>query len=115
MTMSNAFVWFHNDSQDSDRTETFYAELLGWERSDGPGGMSFLAGAAGPFAEVRAAAGKRPQGWVPYAEVDDVDVATQKALELGGRVVADRMTGPAGDFSIVRDPGGATVALWQKA
>ena len=54
-------------------------------------------------------------GWVPFAEVADVDAATAKATRLGATVLKQKTRGPAGEYSIVRDPGGAAVALWQKA
>ena len=51
----------------------------------------------------------------PTQQVDDVDAATKRAVKLGAEVLKQKTRGPAGDFSIVRDPGGAAVALWQKA
>jgi predicted enzyme related to lactoylglutathione lyase len=47
--------------------------------------------------------------------IDDVAAATKRAVKLGAELLEDQTRGPAGDYSIVRDPGGATVALWQKA
>jgi predicted enzyme related to lactoylglutathione lyase len=72
-----------------------------------------FAGEKGPFAAVGDDEGMI--GWVPYAQVDDVDAATRKAKALGGTVIKAKTRGPAGEFSIIRDPGGAAVALWQKA
>jgi hypothetical protein len=51
--MSEAFVWFHNSSDNPNETSRFYEKLLDWKASDG--------------------------------------------------------------LSVVRDPGGAAIALWQKA
>ncbi len=111
--MSEAFVWFHNNSDKPTESITFYEQLLGWKASDGPGGMKMLARDQGPVAGLGPAEGG--VGWVPFAQVDDVDAATRRAVKLGATVVKERTRGPAGEFSIVRDPGGATVALWQKA
>jgi hypothetical protein len=112
--MTQAFVWFHNSSESPSECTTFYEKLFGWKPSAGPAGMTMLAGTAGPIAAVGA---KEPSvgGWIPYAQVDDVDAATKKAEKLGAKVVKPKTRGPAGDFTIVRDPGGAAVALWQKA
>lgn len=112
--MSNAFVWFHNSSQKPAESTAFYEKLLGWKGGDGPPGMTMLAREGAPVAGVGEAEGALI-GWVPYAQVDDVDAATKKAVKLGAMIVQEKRRGPAGDFSIVRDPGGATVALWQKA
>ena len=109
-----AFVWFHNNSENTVASSEFYSKLLGWKAVDGPPGMAMFAGDAGPIAGIGAKEGKIA-GWVPYAQVDDVDAATKRAVKLGAEVLKQKTRGPAGEFSIVRDPGGATVALWQKA
>lgn len=112
--MSNAFVWFQNNSSAPADTTKFYEQVLGWKASDGPGGSTMFMGESAPISGLNVANGT-VLGWVPYAEVSDVDAATQKAKKAGGVVVQDKTRGPAGEFSIVRDPGGATLALWQKA
>lgn len=112
--MSQAFVWFHNNSDKPHEARAFYEQLLGWKPSDGPAGMTMFAGDQGPFAGLGAREGDAA-GWLPYVQVDDVDAATSKAVGLGAALVKARTKGPAGEFSIVRDPGGATIALWQKA
>jgi predicted enzyme related to lactoylglutathione lyase len=76
--------------------------------------MTMFGGEKGPFAALAAKEGGSA-GWLPYVEVQDVDAATQKAVKLGATVVKAKSRGPAGEFSIVKDPGGASVALWQKA
>ncbi len=112
--MSDAFVWFHNDSDKPADSVTFYEKLFGWKGADGPGGMTMLTRDAGPFAAVMPKKGQ-VSGWVPYVQVDNVALATKNAAKLGAEVLEDQTRGPAGVYSIVRDPGGATVALWQKA
>lgn len=111
--MSEAFVWFHNSSNKPSDSADFYESLLGWKRAEGPPGTTMFAGGKGPFAAV--GEGDGMIGWIPYAQVDDVEAATRKAEALGGTVVKAKTRGPAGEFSIIRDPGGAAVALWQKA
>lgn len=112
--MSETFVWFHNNSEKPSDSVSFYGKLLGWASSDGPPGMTMFTGEKGPFAAV----GKQEAGlvgWIPYVQVDSVDAATKKAEKLGATVVKPKTRGPAGEFTIVRDPGGAALALWQKA
>lgn len=110
--MSNAFVWFHNHSEKPNESIAFYEQLLGWTPTDAPPGLTFFAGESGPFAGIGAKEGKLA-GWIPYVKVDDVNAATRQAVKLGGEVLKDKARGPAGEFSIVRDPGGAAVALWK--
>lgn len=112
--MSATFVWFHNHSEKPADSTKFYKELLGWKPSDGPPGMTMLATEAAPFAGLGGLEGVTA-GWVPFVEVDDLGAATKRATKLGAAVVKPRTRGPAGEFTIVRDPGGATFALWQKA
>jgi predicted enzyme related to lactoylglutathione lyase len=112
--MSEAFVWFYNSSDKPNESTTFYEKLLGWKPSEGPGGMTMFAGEKGPFAGLGAKDGDAT-GWLPYVQVDDVGAATKKAVKLGAVLVKEKTRGPAGEFSVVRDPGGAAIALWQKA
>lgn len=112
--MSTTFVWFHNGSDKPGEAVAFYEKLLGWKSSGGPAGMTMLAQGAGPFAAVMPKNGK-VGGWVPYVQVDNVAAETERALQLGAELLEDQTRGPAGTYSIVRDPGGALLALWQKA
>jgi uncharacterized protein len=52
--------------------------------------------------------------WLPYVLVDDVAAATGKAKSLGAAIVKDvtEVMG-AGSFSIISDPTGAVLGLWQ--
>ena len=112
--MSQGFVWFHNGGGEKVEAQRFYEGLLGWRPVEGPGGMTMLAREGAPFASLGAPQGGAA-GWVPYAQVDELDVATERAVTLGGAVLQPKTRGPAGEFVVMRDPGGATIALWQKA
>jgi len=112
--MSHAFVWFQNSSVKPADSVAFYEKLLGWRKAEGPPGMTMFASADGPFAGVAEREGE-VEGWIPYVRVDDVDQATLKAKRLGASLVQKRTRGPAGEFTVIRDPGGATLALWQEA
>ena len=55
-----------------------------------------------------------PPHWLAYVGVDDIHAATKKATELGAQVVVDVMeVGEFGSMSVVTDPTGATLAMWQ--
>ena len=112
--MSKAFVWFHNNSAKPADSVSFYKNLLGWQAAAGPPGMTMFAAEDGPFAAVAEQEGE-VHGWVPYVQVEDVDKATDKAGKLGAEVLQAKTKGPAGDYAVIRDPGGASLALWQKA
>jgi len=57
-----------------------------------------------------------PSTWLAYVVVDDVKAATEKAKSLGARVMKDvsEVQG-MGWFSIITDPTGAHLGLWQNA
>lgn len=112
--MSQGFVWFHNGTEKQQDAIAFYGGLLGWKETDAPPGMRFFAGEQGPFAAVGEQEGG-VSGWVPYVQVDNVDDATARAETLGATVLQAKTAGPAGQYTIVRDPGGAAIGLWQGA
>ena len=103
--MTQGFVWFHNSNDNPSDSSQFYERLFGWTASAGPGGLTMLAGSGGPFAGV-AQKGAGAAGWIPFAQVDDVDAATKTAVALGATMVNAKTRGPAGEYSIVRDPAG---------
>jgi predicted enzyme related to lactoylglutathione lyase len=56
-----------------------------------------------------------PSGWLAYVNVDDIKAATEKAKSLGGKVVQDvTPVAEMGWMSIITDPTGAALGLWQQ-
>jgi predicted enzyme related to lactoylglutathione lyase len=53
-----------------------------------------------------------PPHWLSYVAVDDAQRATDKAKELGGKVLAGPMSVGPGTMSVIQDPTGAVFALW---
>lgn len=53
--------------------------------------------------------------WIPYVEVDDVDVATDRAVSLGATTVLAPRAGPHGRRAVVRSAGGGDLALWHES
>ena len=100
---------------DQAATGAFYERLLHWrpELIEGRSG-SYLAlelgrGLCGGIVECRT---RRPL-WLPYVEVDHVDKQTERARQLGARVLLEPREGPAGWRSVVSTPQGGEVAFWQ--
>jgi predicted enzyme related to lactoylglutathione lyase len=88
------------------RAMAFYARLFGWrmERIDvGPGS----------YHAVDLGNGVDGALWLPYVQVPDAGEATERAEELGARVVLGPREGPVGWRSVVAPPAGAEIALWQ--
>jgi predicted enzyme related to lactoylglutathione lyase len=100
---------------DAGRESAFYARLLGWrpEQIDTAHGayaaFEIGGGVGGGIVEC----GATPAAWVPYVQVGDIAAATTHAQELGATLRLAPREGPAGWRSVVADPCGAYVALWQ--
>lgn len=111
--MTSPFVWFDNISGDRTSTARFLSDTFGWQQQD-IGSMTMqVNGDNGPFAGVCDALDS-VSGWVPYVEVDDLEAETRKAQSNGADVIAERLDGPAGIATFIRDPGGSVMALWKR-
>lgn len=115
--MSTPFVWFDLTTRgaDADRVREFYAGMFGWSiapfAGDGPY-RALMTDDGRPWAAAVVVDPEADRTWVPYVRVDDLNVATSRAAELGARVVTPATHGPAGTSVTIADPGGAPVALW---
>jgi predicted enzyme related to lactoylglutathione lyase len=105
----NPFVWFDLRTPARDAAERFYGSLLGWQIEDN----GALAAGGEPWGVVAEDPDLPTARWLPYIQVEDLDDATERAVELGATIVQPRTAGPAGFFTTISDPGGAQVALWQ--
>jgi predicted enzyme related to lactoylglutathione lyase len=115
--MSSPFVWFHHNGTKSNENADFLAWLLSWKTSPGPDRTRFVNAQGGPFAALGAAReryGNRDE-WIPFVSVEDVDTETRRALALGATLLREKSRRSAGEFSVIRDRGGAALALWKKA
>jgi uncharacterized protein len=55
-----------------------------------------------------------PSAWLAYVQVDDLKTATSKAKSLGAKVMKEEIeVMGAGKFSIIVDPTGAALGLWE--
>lgn len=94
---------------------SFYDDLCGWrpEQIHTPFGtyvaLALGRGLGGGIVECPT---PRPL-WLPYVEVARVDAMTERARELGARVLLEPREGPAGWRSVVAAPGAGEIALWQ--
>ncbi len=117
--------WVDLATTDPEAAKEFYGALFGWTFDDTPmddAGTIFYSMASLDGHRVAAIAPQQteqteagvPPHWQMYITVDDVEVATQKVSGAGGTVLG----GPfdvfdAGRMSVVQDPVGAVVCLWQ--
>jgi predicted enzyme related to lactoylglutathione lyase len=117
------FSWADLATSDTDGAKRFYGELFGWEAEDLPVGdgafysMCRIGGrsvaAIGALMQDQIEQGIPPH-FNNYVTVEDVDATTGRAQELGATVAAppfDVME--AGRMSVIQDPTGAHLSLWQ--
>jgi predicted enzyme related to lactoylglutathione lyase len=98
------------------RACAFYTRLFGWrtETIDMGCGSYLALGLAG---EIEGGVVERDTEralWLPYVQVADVSVTTERARRLGARVSLEPREGPAGWRSVVAAPAGGEIALWQQ-
>jgi predicted enzyme related to lactoylglutathione lyase len=117
--MANPFVHVELHTSDLARAREFYSKLFGWKLQDAPmpGGGTYtmidVGTGTGGGMTVNQAPGTPPH-WMAYVGVDDIRASTRKAKELGAKVVVDVMeVGEYGTMSVIVDPTGATIAMWQ--
>jgi len=111
------FVWYDLMTNDVAKASEFYGGLFGWqlvEQDMGEFGkyqMIFL-GETAVGGMVAIEAGREiPTHWMAYATVENVDVACERAIALGGRVHMPAMDIPeVGRFAVISDPQGGSIA-----
>ena len=117
--MANPFVHVELATTDLDKSKSFYQSLFSWqlEDMDMGGGMSYTmigVGEGTGGGMMKHPVPGAPSAWLAYALVDDVAAATAKAKSLGATVMREvTEVASYGSFSIIVDPTGAALGLWQ--
>ncbi len=116
LLMPNPFVHVELHTHDVPKAKAFYTGLFDWQLEGIPG-MDYTLikvgdGTGGglmknPLPDV-------PSHWLAYVQVDDVAASTLKAKTLGATIAREVSEVPGvGSFSVLIDPTGAALALWQ--
>ena len=117
--MANPFVHVELNSTDVDKAKSFYRSLFDWQLNDVDmgGGMTYTlinVGEGTGGGMMKQMIPGAPSSWLAYVQVDDIRAATDKAKSLGATVMRDVMAVmDEGWLSIIRDPTGAALGLWQ--
>jgi hypothetical protein len=117
--MANPFVHIELNTSDLRQAREFYGGLFGWELQDMPMGptdtytmINVGEGTGGGM--MKHPMPGEPSLWIPYVLVDNLASATSKARSLGATIIKENEPVPEmGAFSIIRDPTGATLGLWE--
>ena len=113
-TPTNPVGYSELHTTDPARARAFYGELFGWKGDEQPTPMGPYTMFTDILAGLMASRDGMPIGWVPYVNVTDVSASTKRAKVLGAEVLRDCIAIQEGTFSVVRDPTGAVVGLWQR-
>jgi uncharacterized protein len=114
---NGTFCWVDLGATDVPGAKAFYVGLFGWEFEDlsaDEGTYTICRVRGRDVAGVHQHTEEQGTGWSSHISVDDLNATTSRARELGAAVLAEPFDVPgAGRTSVLRDPGGAVVALWQ--
>jgi predicted enzyme related to lactoylglutathione lyase len=105
-------VHWEIEALDPDRLRAFYAQLFNWEIGDGPI-MQIPAGIGGPQPGPAGHLRRSGRSGVTlYIQVRDLHASLLKAVDLGGRVVAEPFDIPGQPtLATISDPEGNPVML----
>lgn len=101
----------------------FYAQVIGWSAEDfdmgGYSDYNMLApdgeGAAGICHPMKDAPAEAIGKWMVYFVVEDVEAASKRCEELGGRIIMPIVHGEGyGRWCFIADPTGAVCALFTR-
>jgi len=123
----NAVAHFEIYADDADKLGQFYTSLFDWTIERVPGMDYRLIKTVETDAKGTPAHGgginggilKRPAGyegraWVNYVNVESVEAATDRAQELGAKLMKGKSAVPGmGWFAMFTDPQGNPFAVWQ--
>src|SRR6185312_1493607 len=112
-------IWTDLSTSDPAAARDFYAKLFGWKVEVNPdpqyGGYA-LAKLGGK--DVAGIGPKQmeqqPSAWMVYIGTPDAEETTKKAQAAGATVIAPLMeVGDQGKMSVIADPSGAVIGIWQ--
>lgn len=120
------FVWYELMTTDPQAAIAFYSDVVGWKtqpfdeagKGDGEPYTMWVA-SQGPLGGVmtlpeEAKKMGAPPHWMAHVEVADVDATVAKVKELGGKVHVPPTAIPkVGRFSVIADPQGASISVFQ--
>lgn len=115
-----SLCWADLNVPDQKAAADFYSQLFGWEMEPSRDGSGYLhiknrgdyIGGIPPAAHQPPGA---PPHWLIYFLVEDCDVSTAKAKDLGAKIYMGPMTmEKVGRITVFADPQGAVSALFQQ-
>ncbi len=116
--MPNPFIHAELATTDLPKAKTFYGKMFDWKTEDFPmpsGTYTLIkVGEGTGGGMMQQLCPSAPSAWMPYVLVKDIDAATKKAKKLHAKIMKEvtEVEG-MGWFSIIVDPTGAMLGLWE--
>jgi predicted enzyme related to lactoylglutathione lyase len=108
------FCWDQLNTTDMTAGAAFYEKVIGWTAKQPTPDMGVFKFGDSMEASLGIVPPGVPAHWMPFILVDNLVDATQKAETLGATVLMGNIdTGDFGRYSIIQDPVGAHIALFQ--
>jgi predicted enzyme related to lactoylglutathione lyase len=113
--------WIDMTVDDADGLRDFYKTVVGWNVEDtsmgeysdytmmSPDDNAAIAG----ICHARGTNAELPGGWLIYITVADVAASAAACIASGGQLVVEPRGLAGGQFCVIKDPSGATAALYQ--
>ena len=124
MPKHGEFCWTEIASTNLEACKSFYKNVFGWEMQQSPNTdeafeySEFNLASAYPMGGMYQISAEifgenlPPPHFLSYISVDNVDVTTSQAFDLGAKIIKPTMDVPnVGKMSIVQDPTGAMIAF----
>jgi len=116
---TGAPCWFELMTRDTAQSEDFYHKVCNWQFSQmemGEGSYTtFKNGetSLGGLMQIEEHMGQVVPNWMIYFQVENLATSTAKALELGAKQVIPAVELPFGRFTVISDPQGGHLSLWE--
>ena len=114
--MGRPVVHFEVGCRDLARTGDFYSKLFGWQIAASGIAATIQTGSSQGIQGHMTALGHEPEHYTTfYVDVEDVQAALNKAVELGGKKLVGPITMPTGTCAWFSDPEGNMIGLLKPA
>jgi len=115
-TIGRPVVHFEIGCRDRAKTGDYYSKLFGWEITSAGPASNIQTGSPQGISGHITALGHEPEHYTMfYVDVEDVQAALDKAIELGGKKVVGPFAFPTGTFAWFADPDGNMIGLLKPA
>ena len=121
-TVTGSVTWTDLTVPNANAVSAFYSAVVGWKAvsldmggyndfcMNAPRGGKTMAGVC----HARGLNADLPPQWLIYIAVEDLNASLRQCRKLGGRALRKtRSLGEGGRYSVIQDPAGAFVALFE--